>query len=116
MPYPTAFMIHSVTLRHQTGETTRDDYYNIVPVFEESTTICRLSTQTETVQVAGQAAYIVSTPKIALPSDVEIIENDQIVSTVTGYEGTFTANQVKAVYEPTREAISHYTCKLAAVV
>jgi hypothetical protein len=116
MPYPTAFFIHSVTIRHATGETTDDGHGGLIPVTEDTVSVCRLSTQTETIKVSGQSTYLTSTPKIALPPATVIQEKDQIISTVTGYTGTFTVNQVKAVYEATRETISHYTCLLSAVV
>jgi hypothetical protein len=115
MPYPIVFFIHSATIRHATGATTEDQWGNVAPVTADTTTVCRFSKQDEQFEIAGQSAYLTTVPKIALPPATTISENDQIISTVQGYSDTFRVNEVRVVYEGSREVISHITCKLAAV-
>ena len=115
MVYPIVFFIHSATIRHATGATTEDQWGNVVPVTVDTVSVCRFSKQDEQLEIAGQSAYFTTVPKIALPPATTISENDQIISTVQGYSDTFRVNEVRVVYEGSREVISHITCKLAAV-
>lgn len=110
-------MIHSCTVRSPSGEYTEDEYGNLVPVTLDTVTICRFSRQKEMMNSNGSSlGYIQMSPKVAIPSDVSVNEEDKIISTVTGYSGTFNVLSVKAVYYPTTNEVSHYSCELAAVV
>ena len=116
MPYPIVFFIHSATIRHATGATTVDQWGNVVPVTADTVSVCRFSKQEEQLEIAGQSAYFTTVPKIALPPTTTIAKYDHVISTVQGYSDTFIVNEVRVVYEGSREIISHITCKLAAVV
>lgn len=113
--YPSAFMVHSCAVIHATGAYSMDDYGNQIPVTSSTTTKCRFSQNKEQVS-DGTSIYLKSIPKIAIPPEVSIAEEDKITSIVTGYTGTYNVKSLKAVYYPTTETVSHYSCELVAVV
>lgn len=60
----------------------------------DATIACRFYSQNEAVQKSGQAMYIVTSQKVMIPSDVTPLDGDQLITTATGYEGTYTIGPV----------------------
>jgi hypothetical protein len=82
-----------------------------------ATTIsCRFVGPQESMRVGSRnVPYIVSTPRVLLPSGTAVSEGDTITSTETGFNGTFRVNSVKQTYEAAQKIVSHITCEIAAV-
>lgn len=112
MVLPTVFLIHSATIRHTTGYTI-DGYGNQVPATTDTEVSCRFVSAKEEM---GSAGYIASVPRILLPADTVVEDEDQIISTVAGFAETYHVTAKNVVYEAATNAVSHITCELAAVV
>lgn len=116
MVLPTVFLIHSVTVRHTTG-TTEDNYGNLVPTTTDTVVPCRFVAAKEMMSKGGiDLGYITSVPRILLPKDTTIEDEDKIISTVEGFAQTYNVTAKNVVYEAAINQVSHINCELAAVV
>jgi hypothetical protein len=113
MVLPTVFLIHSATIRHTTG-TTEDSYGNLIPTTTDTAALCRFVSAKETTIINGDV--VASLPRILLPKDTVIEDEDQIISTEEGFANTYDVKTKKVVYEAAINQISHISCELAAVV
>lgn len=116
MPFPKSLRIHAVTVKHNTGTYTADDYGNQTPVYTSISVNGRFGHGIEQIVSKGGALnFNKGVPIILLPPETEIIKNDQIVSSVRGYAETYKVTAVKTVYNAGL-SISHIKCELAAVI
>lgn len=113
MVMPTVFLIHSVTIRHTTGYT-EDGYGNQTPTTTDTEAICRFVAAKETRIVNG--SIIGSLPRILLPSNTIIEDDDKVISTEDGFAETYNVKAKVVVYEAAIKQVSHISCELAAVV
>ena len=113
MVLPAVFLIHSATIQHTTGFT-EDSYGNLIPTTEDTVVSCRLVAAKETKIINGQA--IGSVPRILLPPDTTVSDDDKIISTVEGFDQTYNVTAKNVIYEAAINQISHISCELAAVV
>ena len=78
----------------------------------DATVSCRFYSQNEAVQQSGKTLYIVTTQKVIITPDVTPIDGDQLITTETGYEGTYTIGPV--VPAPGISGTPHHwTCTIA---
>jgi hypothetical protein len=96
---------------------TVQDYMNssgqLVYTTTDTTVSCRFGMQMEAQQ--GLPGMFVATPRVVLPAGTVVNEGDTIVSTVTGYYGSYRINSIKQVYEAAQNSVSHITCELVAI-
>lgn len=78
-----------------------------------TTVSCRFYNSTEIRR--GDPGMYVSTPRVVLPQGTTVSEGDTIVSTTTGFYGSFKINSVKQVYEAATATVSHISCEIVAI-
>ncbi len=89
-----------------------DAYGQLVYSDIDSTIACRFYSQKDAVQQAGQTMYITTTQRVMIPSTYTPVNGDQIITTASGYAGTYTLGNV----EPAPSMAGsphHWTCDLA---
>lgn len=108
---------HTCTLRHQTGtgvdaygqpSATTTDYPN---------TPCRFVKPQETLKkITGNTiTFQEALPQVMLPNNITgLLDGDQIISTVTGFVGTFNVHAPLARYR--MADLSHWTADILKVV
>jgi hypothetical protein len=78
-----------------------------------TTVSCRFGYATEIRR--GDPGMYVSTPRVVLPQGTTVSEGDTIVSTTTGFYGSFKILNIKQVYEPATATVSHISCEIVAI-
>lgn len=73
---------------------------------------CRFYAQRDAVQQSGQTLYIVTSQKVMIPADYSPANGDQLITTASGYAGTYQIGNVNPA-----PALSggphHWTCDIA---
>ena len=64
----------------------------------------------------GAGLILETLPRVLFAPTVTVTEGDQLISTETGYAGTFGIRTVKMVYEAAVKTVSHISCEIGAVV
>lgn len=78
----------------------------------DSTIACRFYSQKDAVQQSGQTLYIVTTQRVMIPATSTPANGDQIISTASGYAGTYKLGNVEPAPSMTGTP-HHWTCDLA---
>lgn len=87
------------------GET---EYYS-----STTSSTARLYRSKDSIKIAGEHMYLESRMFIMLPPAANISVNNQIVSTVEGYAGTWEVSSINPHYDSS--GLHHYSCELAGV-
>ena len=114
-----AGMIHSCVLWSKTPKT-YNEYGEVATTTDASqNTVCRFYNHTGQhagqVISSGSGEHVQALPRVMLPSSVTVDEGYLVVSTVTGFAGTYRVEHVNPVYWLFYNSIHHYECKLEAI-
>ena len=78
----------------------------------DTTISCRFYSQKDAVQESGQTLYIVTAQRVMIPATSTPANGDQIITTASGYAGTYTLGNVEPA--PSMAGIPHHwTCDIA---
>lgn len=89
-----------------------DDYGQLVYSDVDVTIACRFYAQKDAVQQSGQTLYIVTSQKVMIPVDYAPVNGDQLITTSTGYAGTYQIGNVSPA-PGLSGGPHHWTCDLA---
>lgn len=112
-----AAMIHSCVLWSKTPKT-YNEYGEVATTTDASqNTVCRFFTTNAVSGIlsAQSGEHVLEVPKVMLPSSVTVDEGYLVVSTVTGFAGTYRVEHVNPVYWLFYNSIHHYECELEAI-
>jgi hypothetical protein len=116
MVYPPVFFIHSVTLRHITAWGKDAGGQPAPTAWTDTVVSCRFTGALETLRLNNRTiSYVASKPRIVFSADTVVADGDTVTSTEDGFEGVYSVNTKRIVYEPATKIVSHRVFDIATV-
>ena len=112
-PALSSVYLHTCTIRHRTGWV-QDTHGGTGPVSTDTVTPCKFYHCQVTGAARGGIPILFDAVKIVLPGTVTITNEDQIITTATGYAGTYQV--LDAEPGSTRGGIRNYDCSIQKVI
>jgi hypothetical protein len=104
-------MIHTCTLKHYSEGVDAYGQPGLTLATTSTGLACRFYNKSAQMRVAEESIHLESVLTVSLPSSVTVTKGDTVVSTETGFAGTFRVTNVAP--KDGRAVRHHYSCALA---